>query len=150
MGLAEAMVARGYGAVESKSQSLRTQVRVLAGLALVLGGWVFWLFIPDWRTGAAIALIAGIGLILGAVWLAGREVQHTSFRSHKWTGVDILALAGCALSLMLVLVSIPYTDHATLSYSPYPRLTLPGFDPLIGLSLLGLLMPAISSSRGPK
>jgi len=150
MGLAEAMVARGYGAVVSRSQSLRTQVHVLVGLALVLGGWVFWLFVPDWRTGAAIALIAGIGLILGAVWLAGRDVQHAGFRSHKWTGVDTLALAGCALSLTLALVSTPPTDHTTLSYSPYPRLALPSFDSLIGLSLLGLLVPAISSSQSPK
>jgi len=34
-------------------------------------------------------------------------------------------------------------DRGTLYYAPYPRLTLPAFDPLIGLGLLGLLVPAI-------
>ena len=37
---------------------------------------------------------------------------------------------------------LPLVDRATLHYSPYPGITLPTFDPLIGLGLLGLLMPA--------
>ena len=51
---------------------------------------------------------------------------------------DTLAVLGCGITLAVAL-----TQREALYYSPYPRLTLPPFDPLVGLALLGLLMPAI-------
>jgi hypothetical protein len=50
---------------------------------------------------------------------------------------------GCGLTLAVILLPLPLMDRMTLYYAPYPRLTLPAFDPLIGLGLLGLLMPAV-------
>jgi len=147
MGLAEAMVARGYGATVSKTQTLRTQVLILVGLLLVLGGWLTWLLIPGWRTVALIALILGTMGILGTVWLLGRSVHHTSYRSRAWTRFDTLIIAGCAVAAGLILASIPGIDRVSLSYSPYPRLSLPGFDPAIGLGMLGLLIPAVPFSK---
>jgi hypothetical protein len=45
---------------------------------------------------------------------------------------------GCAVTL-----TVGLTQREALYYSPYPRLSLPPFDPLIGLALLGLLSPAV-------
>ena len=145
MGLAEAMVARGYGAVSDRAQPLRAQALLALGLLALLGGWLTWLFLPVWKGAALGGMIAGAGLILGVVWLAGRAVSRTAYRLRRWTGRDTLVLLGYGLALAVVLLPLPWIDRATLYYAPYPRLTLPPFDPFIGLGLLGLLAPAVVS-----
>ena len=85
----------------------------------------------------------GAGLVVGLLWLAGRATPRTAYRTHRWTVRDTLVVLGCGLTLVTVLLPLPLADRATLGYAPYPRLTLPPFDPLIGLALLGLLAPAV-------
>ena len=143
MGLAEAMVARGYGAVSDQAQPLRTQGLLALGLFSLLGGWLAWLFLPLWKIPALGGMIVGAGLIVGVLWLAGRAVPRTAYRTHRWTIRDTLVVLGCGLTLAAVLLPLPLAGRATLAYVPYPRLTLPPFDPLIGLALLGLLAPAL-------
>jgi energy-coupling factor transport system permease protein len=138
MGLAEAMVARGYGAVADESQPLRTQGLLVLGLLVLLAGWLAYLFRAAWRIPAIIAMAAGAAIIGLVLWLTGRAVQHTVYRARGWTSGDTLTVLGCALTLMVAL-----TQREALYYSPYPQLTLPSFNPLIGLALLGLLVPAI-------
>ena len=41
----------------------------------------------------------------------------------------------------------PGFDRTALFYSPYPALSLPRFDPLIGTATLGLLGPALLPQR---
>ncbi len=138
MGLAEAMVARGYGAIADEGQSLRTRGLILAGLLTMLGGWLVYLFNASWRIPAAATIAAGAAAIGAAIWLTGRGVHHTIYRTRRWTWGDTLTLLGCGLTLGVAL-----RQRDVLYYSPYPELTLPAFDPLIGIALLGLLVPAI-------
>jgi len=147
MGLAEAMVARGYGAVSDRGNPLRTQGPLALGLLALLGGWLAWLFLPSWEGAALGGMVTGAGLIIGVLWLAGRAVPRTAYRTHRWTARDTLVVLGCGLTLAVVLLPLPLplTDRGTLAYAPYPRLSLPAFDPLIGLGLLGLLVPAVAS-----
>ena len=142
MGLAEAMVARGYGAVSDRANSLRTQGLLALGLFALLGGWLAWLFRPSWRWAALGTMVVGATLITGVLWLAGRAVTRTAYRTHRWTIRDTLVGLGCGLTLAVILLPLSWMDRATLYYTPYPRLTLPLFDPFIGLGLLGLLAPA--------
>ena len=145
MGLAEAMVARGYGAVSDRAQPLRSQALLALGLFALLGGWLTWLFLPLWKGAALGGMIVGAGLILAVLWLAGRAAPRTTYRARRWTGRDTLVLLGCGLALAMVLLPLPWIDRATLYYAPYPRLTLPPFDPFVGLGLLGMLAPAMLS-----
>lgn len=138
MGLAEAMVARGYGAVVDEEQTLRTQVLLAVGLLMLLTGWLAYLFRMTWRIPAVAMMLVGAGLIGLAMWLTGRAVQHTVYRARRWRSSDTLAVLGCALTLIVAL-----TQREALYYSPYPQLGVPPFDPLVGLALLGLLVPAI-------
>jgi energy-coupling factor transport system permease protein len=138
MGLAEAMVARGYGAVSDQTQPLHRSAGLALGLLTLLGGWLTFLFWPAWREAGIGLMVGGGALIVGMVWLAGRAVHHTVYRPRRWTVRDTLAVAGCGLTLAIIL-----TQREALYYSPYPRLTFPIFDPLVGLGLLGLLTPAI-------
>jgi len=145
MGLAEAMVARGYGAVSDRAQPLRSQALLALGLLMLLGGWLAWLFMP-WKRAALSGMIAGAGLILAVLRLAGRAAPRTAYRPRRWSGRDTLTVLGCGLALAVVLLPLP--GRATLAYAPYPRLSLPPFDPLVGLGLLGLLAPVtVSGSR---
>jgi len=138
MGLAEAMVARGYGAVADESQPLHTRGLLVVGLLILLTGWLAYLFRASWRIPAAAMMATGAVVIGLAVWLTGRSVQHTIYRARRWTGSDTWVALGCALTLIVGLA-----QREALYYSPYPQLSLPPFDPLIGLALLGLLVPAV-------
>ncbi|HDQ72863.1 MAG TPA: energy-coupling factor transporter transmembrane protein EcfT [Chloroflexi bacterium] len=142
MGLAEAMVARGYGATTSQAQALRTSGGLALGLLILLGGWLTFLFYPAWRAVGTGLLIGGGALVVGVVWLAGRSVCHTVYRPRHWTVRDTLVVAGCGMALATILLPSSL-GRDTLHYSPYPQLTWPIFDPLLGLGLLGLLTPAV-------
>jgi energy-coupling factor transport system permease protein len=148
MGLAESMVARGYGATSDRGQTPRTQRLLALGLFMLLGGWLAFLFLESWRGIAVGVMILGAGLVVGVVWLAGRTVSHTSYRARRWTARDTLAALGCGLTLVVALLPFPLVNRATLAYSPYPHLTFPVFDPFIGLGLLGLLVPAVVATAG--
>jgi energy-coupling factor transport system permease protein len=138
MGLAEAMVARGYGAVSDEEQPLRRQGLLVLGLLALLGGWLAYLFRPASRIGAVGVMAVGAILISAVVWLAGRGVRHTVYRARRWTLGDTVTMAGCAMTL-----AVAVTQREALYYSPYPLLELPQFNPFQGLGLLGLLAPAI-------
>jgi energy-coupling factor transport system permease protein len=148
MGLAEAMVARGYGAISDRAQPLRTRGLLALGLTALSGSWLAWLFLPSWRTAALGGMIAGVGLIVGVLWLTGRAAHRTTYRTHRWTARDTLVVVGCGVTLAVALLPLPLVNRGTLYYSPYPRLSLPPFDPVIGLGLLGLLVPAAVVKRG--
>lgn len=147
MGLAEAMVARGYGAVYEKALLLRTQALLALGTFALLGGWLSWLFVLLQRGTAMVVMVVGAGLVLGAVWQAGRVVTHTVYQTRKWTALDTLVVLGCVLTLAVLLLPLPL-DRNTLYYSPYPSLGWPSFDVFIGLGLLGLLAPAMVGRGG--
>ena len=142
MGLAEAMVARGYGAVSDRVQLVRTQILMVVGLITLLGGWIGWLLAPTGRLAATFALLTGGGLILGATWMAGQTVTHTSYRSRRWGWRETSVVLGSAFALAVFLLPLPGIGRDTFYYAPYPRLTLPGFDPWVGIAVLGLLVPA--------
>jgi len=148
MGLAEAMVARGYGAMSDRSHPLRLQLLLAMGLLALLLGWLGWLFFPAWTGPALSVLAAGVCLVVGAVWLAGKDVPRTRYRSRRWRIRDTLVALGSGLTLAAVQLPIPVIGRDTLYYSPYPRLSMPTFHPLMGLLLLGLLVPAAVAIGG--
>jgi energy-coupling factor transport system permease protein len=138
LGLAEAMVARGYGAVGDEEQALPTQGLLALGLLAVLCGWLGVLFVPGWQLVAGGVALGGTALLVGVMWRTGRSVQHTVYRRRSWGWRESLALAGIALG-----VAVAVTRREALYWSAYPRLSLPGFDPWVGLGLLGFLAPAV-------
>lgn len=140
MGLAEAMVARGYGAVNGESHPLRTQIMLALGLLALLIGWLAYLLTAAWRIPALVAMVTGAAAIGIALWMTGRAVKHTVYRPRRWSALDTWAMLGCALALIVAL-----TRREALTYSAYPQLGLPGFDPWVGLALLGLLLPAVAA-----
>jgi energy-coupling factor transport system permease protein len=138
--LAEAMTARGFAGTSDTEQDTTTRLAMLLGMALLLAGWLLRLVWGQEVLGFGL-LLAAISMILGALWRAGRRYPRTTYRRQPWTGWDWAVLLGAALVLAVFL--LPGIDRLSLFYTPYPVLSLPAFDPWIGIAILGLLAPAL-------
>jgi energy-coupling factor transport system permease protein len=148
MGLAEAMVARGYGTTRAAEQPVGVRLFLVLGLLGILLGWAGRMVLPAWALrlgwaelalGTALAVL-GAALVVGALWWAGRGVLHTTYRPRRLDARDAAVMAAAGLALVPVLLP------GRLAYPVYPSLTLPPFDLLIGGLLLGLLGPALFGS----
>jgi energy-coupling factor transport system permease protein len=138
--LAEAMTARGFASADEREQDTASRTAIVAGLVALLAGWLLRLVWGRETVGLGLMLV-GVSLVVGALWVIGRRVPHTVYRSEPWTQRDW----GVALSATVVLAVfvVPGLDRPSLFYSPYPALSLPGFDPVSGVMTLGLLGPAL-------
>jgi energy-coupling factor transport system permease protein len=140
MGVAEAMVARGYGATAGRRQEPRLLAGLALGLALAFGGWLLLLW---QRRLGWLLLAAGIVLLVSLLWRSGRRTHHTRYRPRPWHTADTALLLASAVPLLLVVSPWPIVDSASLNYTPYPRLHLPPFDPLLGIALTLFAIPAV-------
>ena len=122
MGLAEAMVARGYGATSDVHQPLFIQLGLAIGLLFALAGWVltFWTPWLGW-------LLLGTGITVVALLMLriGRRTRHTQYRERRWTTSESVIVAGIAVALILTFAPLSFVDRTTLFFSPYPSLNLP-------------------------
>jgi energy-coupling factor transport system permease protein len=144
LGLAEAMTARGFASADDPEQDVRTRAAVVVALVALLGGWLLRLAWGQDKLGLAL-MVASSGMILVTLWAVGRRVQHTTYRHVPWTGMDwAVALSAAAV---LALFLLPGLNRVALVYYPYPSLSWPRFDPVIGLISLGLLGPALALVR---
>lgn len=141
MQLAETMVARGYGATTSQEQSGGTRVALLLALAITFLGWFMALWQGGW--GWLGLVVLGLALLLWLIWRNGRLIRRTSYHPARWQKSDALIAASGLLPALLVLLPWPFVDQASLTYIPYPVAQLPPFDPLIGVGLAALVLPAL-------
>ncbi len=140
LNLSETMVSRGYGATRDVSTGWTSRLLFLGGLLLALGGAVA----LAWGQSAGwIAITAGAGLTGIAYWLLARRMTVTRYWTHRWTLADSIISGTAFLSLLLVRVPEWLTARDTFSYSPYPMVSWPPFEPLVGAALLLLTVPAL-------
>jgi len=137
LAVAEAMVARGYGATADSAQRIPVQVGLLLGLTAVCGGWLLAL----WQQTLGWLLIGAGGLgIIALFWHLGRGNRRTRYQTRSWHWADSVVVGTAVLALLITLLP---TVRATLNYSPFPALTLPPFHPLMGLALALLALPGL-------
>ena len=133
MALAEAMVARGYGATVVPERPLGMRLGLLAGLLLGLSGWLLSFWIGWW---GRLLLALGLALLAGLVWHMGRGVKRTQYQPWHWSWRETTVAATAVLPLLLL-----WQGGETAAYTPYFSLSLPPFDPLLGLLLLAFITP---------
>ena len=140
MRLSETMVARGYGSTTDVASHPAEQLALVFGLLAAAAGWfvVLWHGWQGW-----LLLLAGLLATVVVLWVRGRRAKRTSYRPLPWRSMDFVLLFCALIGLAGVLIPWPFLDRSTLTYVPYPTLTLPPFDWLIGLSIAALAIPAI-------
>jgi energy-coupling factor transport system permease protein len=143
MQLAEAMTARGFASHKPMlgKRQFYPRLSMLLGVILLAAGWVEQLASAR-GTGWALILL-GAGLILMGLWFLGNQSQRTVYHRRGWSWQDGLNLIVVAFILALILLPVPGLSHESLYYEPYPRLTLPLFNPVLGLVMLGYLIPGL-------
>jgi energy-coupling factor transporter transmembrane protein EcfT len=143
MHLAESMAARGL--LPESSRPVWGPLLFLAGMAMTAAGWL----------ASSLGLISGgAGLLLGCSGAAlailvvvalGRSAPFVSYQPTPWRTIDTIVAVAAWIPLA-VAVLLP-AAAAELSYSPYPRLALPGIHPALAAAMIGLAAPALPALR---
>ena len=146
--LAEAMEARGIGRAAPPTQaSSRLHKLALSAATLVCCIGLFGYSYSIMGRWPMLGLIAsGLALLFLTLHRMGRGASRTRYRRELWRRCDtIVAVAsGAALAAFLTLLAL---SPEALAYPVYPRVTWPPFEPLVGLALLPLVVPAFASGH---
>lgn len=143
MQLAEAMTARGFAS--SRPEAGRRQVYprlcMLLSVLLLAAGWLVQL--ASVRISGWVLILSGAVLILLGLWAMGNQSPRTAYHRPGWCWQDGLGIIGALVVFATGLLPLAGMGRETLYYEPYPQLTLPLFSPLLGVAMLGLLLPGI-------
>ena len=148
--LAEAMEARGFSRVASPARAssrLHKLALSVAMLACCIGLFGY-SYSPQGHWPALALLAAGLALLFLTLHRMGRGAGRTRYRRELWRRRDTLTslASGAVLIVFLgLLVLLP----ETLAYPIYPRVTWPPFEPLVGLALLPVIVPALVAGYRP-
>jgi energy-coupling factor transport system permease protein len=146
--LAETMTARGF-ASHAGQMGLLDRSLVLAGLLLVLTGWI--LSLSETFQALGIVLVCGGASLIGfAFWKLGRQMPRTSYKREAWRLRDFVLTAASIGLIYSLLFGLSDQQKATLSYQPYPIASFPPFDSLNGLMILVLLIPAVLKPKSSR
>lgn len=140
--LAEAMDSRGYGRTTvARRNRLSVQLAMIAGLtALSIG--VYFVFTGEWRGGIVGA--AGLAGIIMALRALGTGTPRSRYGRERWHRHDTFVVLACSL-LIVATMLLRATGTGGLTYTAFPRITLPPFEPVAGLVMLLLGAPALLS-----
>ena len=132
------MESRGYGK-SATQQELLPKLALISALVGILAG-ISLLFLQI-QIGY---LLVGFGLVVIflALFLMSRSITITRYKKSSWRKKDTL-VASTSVFIICALVLIQVIDPSTLAYYPYPKLILPDFNPLVGILLTLLVIPAV-------
>lgn len=139
--LSEALETRGYGSrpLHAEPGQRRARLAYLAALAMVVAA------LPLVATGRLLPAL-GLAVAAGLLGALSGTRPASARRRLRWSRPS-LAVA-CASVLVLLIVVWGHAAGDTLSYWPFPRLSWPEFQPLVGLASLLLLSPAVAGEPG--
>ncbi|MEA3345077.1 MAG: energy-coupling factor transporter transmembrane component T [Chloroflexota bacterium] len=145
--LAESMEARGFGGDISPSrrkQGLARKALIALSLFGLLSG-MFWCgYLPTARWIGIALGASGFLLLTWTLRSLGRRVRRSRYRRELWRRRDTLVSAASLASLALFTL-FRLLDGSALAFSPYPHLTPPAFNPLIGLASLAPVAPVLTA-----
>jgi energy-coupling factor transport system permease protein len=147
MQLAEAMTARGFASTKpaARGRGNTSRVFMVIGLVLLAIGWIAQL--GGAGMNGLVLIIFGALLILGGLWYLGRESARTAYHNPGWVWQDWLTVLVSFGVLAICVLPILDPINQSLYYDPYPTLSLPPFSPLLGMTILGLVLPGLLKIR---
>jgi len=141
MGVAEAMVSRGYGSTTDNKQPFRVQLALFLSLCAVFAGWSvsFWYGIAGWTL-----MGVGTAVILLLLHYLGRQQPTTRYQPRKMTAWNWGLIVTALIPPLLLLWNPEFLQLTSLSYSPYPTAVVPPLQTHVALILLLPLFPALT------
>jgi energy-coupling factor transporter transmembrane protein EcfT len=132
--IAESLVSRGWGSKGLVGWHRTAVVSGLFGLALSLGSWIIF---PSYGWIAFLVALISCGLL----W-CGFRVGNGSRRYQPdiWHRRDSV-IAACALSPLIVILFLTVTHPISLTFYPYPRVSMPDFQWPLALLMLCFSAP---------
>ena len=151
MQLAESMEARGFGSRREITSGQEVTYKGLVALALVLlVAAVSWLGFGTYARWLGYVLVAvSVFLLLGVFRSMGRRVRRSRYVREIWRQRDTVLTTISAIALGVFLI-FNHFDIGSIHYYPYPKLSWPGFDPIIGLVITMLVSPVVLLGRPRK
>lgn len=143
--LAETMTSRGF-TQSMEGRFTQQRVAILMGSVLLIVGWLSVFFLDLQFISTLLMLSGGIILLVSFITIDLSLGTRSFTRLHLSFG-DIITWLSLAVIIFLVFFEISGTDLATLGYNPYPRISVPGFDPFIGIGMVLFLVPGLLDSR---
>lgn len=140
MALAEAMVARGFGATRRTAMARSGVGALAAAMCLTFGGWVvaLWWSWPGW-----LLMALGAMLLAATIWSAGRDVAVTHYRRRPWQMRDTALVLASLAAAAALLVPNGLVDERTMTVNFLNGLHWPPFDAAAGLFLIFFAAPAV-------
>jgi len=150
--LAESMEARGFGGDVSHShrkQELAYKASIALSLFGLLAGMFWYGYFPAARWVGGSMGAGGLLLLVWTLRAMGRRVGRSRYRREMWRHRDTLVSAVSLLSLA-VFTLFWLLGRRALVFYPYPRFTLPTFNPLLGLASLAPVAPVLTTPKKGK
>ena len=143
--LSESMMARGFHTQTNEKETRFPLLMLVLGIFSIFSGLLLNLY--NYSSAIFISLyIFGFVIICASIWITNRSAQVTKFYRETWKRNDIIASA-IFITALVIFITMRITGNLpTLSYTPYPTLSLPDFQfaPLILCSLTTLPIAWIS------
>jgi energy-coupling factor transport system permease protein len=147
--LAESMEARGFGSARlahGRRRELLYRLAIAGALFGLLSSAFWYGYRSDSRWLAATVALGSVALLLGTLVAMGRGAKRSRYRRELWRSRDTVVTLASAASIGIT-ASFWLLDGNTLFFYPYPQISWPGFNPLVGLALLAVAMPVIAAPR---
>ena len=132
------MDSRGFGGIKEQS-SLKEKILILIALLILFIG-IIMLFM-HLVIGYLVAGLGGVSALL-VLLRKSRKNQSSQYKRELWQKKDTL-LVSTSVFIILFFLIVSFTEPSLLSYYPYPRLSLPEFNPYIGIVIVLLILPVV-------
>ncbi|MCJ7619650.1 MAG: hypothetical protein MUP64_05470, partial [Anaerolineae bacterium] len=128
-----------------RRQALHRVLIAAALFGLLVAAFYFGYF-PSARWFSAIIGMGSMALLLVNVLIMGRGVKRSRYRRELWRPRDTLVTAA-SISSILVVAGFWLLHVEALVFYPYPKVSVPDFNPLIGLAMLSAVAPVLAAPQ---
>jgi energy-coupling factor transport system permease protein len=131
--LSESMTARGYHSRTKSLSGLQVTLPIIIATFFIFSGWILRLYDYPSVISLILYFISVLTIVLSIIF-ANKKVKVTQYHKETWLIREFIISAIFIVIIFIWVLLQTYGELSSVSYSPYPNLTLPEFQ-LSGLVL---------------